>query len=590
MHKYNTPLKLKFFSYSIVATLLSTSCWATTKIDKNYPIPYFMDPYENKLVSESADLIYSVDNSIKMQIKVGNLLFSEKTFIIIIKNNQLLIQWPSHAFITAPVISFVSIVGGELQKIQSKNPNLTQIAIANPEKRFLNLAIRQTPFRICISEESPQGYQRLCSGFKVLKKQKTLEIFNKEEKNYSQVLIDNQIKEPQGKISIPNNKKIKFFSSLESGLSYEFSTDVEKQNFRSIYLEEDGRISVEVWPSKDSSMSSNNNETEVQTLKTEANEDFLFIHGQMGGSFQIQFNKSKIPLKNERLFLSQKNPKSTYSSNIKLLSWKPKEITFPKSDNIELEDNNQEFTWHFSSPNSADTNRDSINYLYKGDTYKAYYILERNYPSDLTARGSGIISSQGAAPLAELTISHWFESIFGSTNYWLSRQRWGAQLQYFQALSALPVDGTTTINLSSFVAKFKYRMPPGIWSKDEAYGPLLSYQNLTYGGISASLLGVGIFWGRMMPDLFESLIGKLPFLNYPKWVDLEVISYTSSMTSNITLAQNIEINFHGQVHWKKNFFGEAGFGYKSYNFYDSVQKKTAMLDTFYGLAGLGLRF
>lgn len=577
----------------------NTVCLAKKKSNNEYPIPLYTDPYENQMIKETVDLIYDINNSEKPYIKVGDFYFDEQTFNFSLQKNILTISWPENVFVS-PKITFNSVVGSLLFERERKTDSFKSAdgkmfaEIKNVEKQFLNLAARITPFRICLSEESRQGYQRLCSGLFVFKKNKSFELLKKEEKNYSQVIINDESKNLSGETSIAPEQKVKFYSSLNNGFSYEFSTINTKYNIRSIYLSDDQKIYIQILndPTRETTNIKSVSTSHLPTTKefiSKPNESFLFLNGQTGGSFKVQFIKDRVPPEHHRIFLSHRTPQSTYSKKIKLLSWKPQEVSFPKSDDIDL-DNNNEFVWHFASPEKFKKNRYTLNYLYKNEPYKSYFEIDREPSSEVTLRGSGVLSSQGAAPMAELTVSHWFEDLLGMTNYWISRQRWGVQLQYFQALSPITTDESNIVNLASLVGRLKYRLPPGIWGKDEAYGPILTYQNVSYGGSTAAMLGAGIFWGRMMPDLFEYLIGSLPFLNYPKWVDLELISYMTPLNNQTTLYQNLEVNFHGQVHWTKSFFGEAGFGYKSYHFYDGTNKKTAKLDTFYGLVGLGLRF
>jgi len=83
-------------------------------------------------------------------------------------------------------------------------------------------------------------------------------------------------------------------------------------------------------------------------------------------------------------------------------------------------------------------------------------------------------------------------------------------------------------------------------------------------------------------------------MRYPKWVDMEFIYYGASLDSSKQLNFNFALNFHGQVLWKKNFFGEAGFGLKRYAFVDKINPYQAdlgyQLNVLYGTVGLGIKF
>ncbi len=93
-----------------------------------------------------------------------------------------------------------------------------------------------------------------------------------------------------------------------------------------------------------------------------------------------------------------------------------------------------------------------------------------------------------------------------------------------------------------------------------------------------------------MPLVFDRILNYLPFMNYPKWVDAEVIYYAVPLSSDVLLSSSFSTNFHGQVLWRKNFFGEAGFGLKRYAFSNPSINRKAELNSFYGTIGLGLKF
>lgn len=198
--------------------------------------------------------------------------------------------------------------------------------------------------------------------------------------------------------------------------------------------------------------------------------------------------------------------------------------------------------------------------------------------------GSFIFMGEGA-------YNHWFEDIFGWTNYWLSRQRWGVSAKYFQSFNQLKVSAAgDTAPLTVLTVDLKYRFTPGLWGRDESVGAMLSYQDVGFGAAKAPMLGVGGFWARSMPKVFDDFFNLLPFMRYPKWVDMEFIYYASSMSSSVTLNAPMSLNFHGKVLWTERIFGEAGFGLKRYGFADSAANQKAELNSFYGTVGLGVNF
>ncbi|MNT26545.1 hypothetical protein D3C72_1621240 [compost metagenome] len=178
-------------------------------------------------------------------------------------------------------------------------------------------------------------------------------------------------------------------------------------------------------------------------------------------------------------------------------------------------------------------------------------------------------------------------------NYWLSKQRWGVSAKYFTGLTDLPAeseDGTTSdVELSSLQVDLRYRFTPGLWERDETVGAILGYEDLNVGGSKVPKLGAGLFWARSMPKSLDRLLNKISFLNHPKFVDMEFVKYFSSLDSDIELGADFFVNFHGKVLWTSQFFGEAGFGVKSYA-YTQADNSGAELAAFYATLGLGYNF
>ena len=95
---------------------------------------------------------------------------------------------------------------------------------------------------------------------------------------------------------------------------------------------------------------------------------------------------------------------------------------------------------------------------------------------------------------------------------------------------------------------------------------------------------------RSMPRVFDSLLNCIPFMNYPKWVDMDLVLFPTSMDPQYQLKSNFELNFHGKIKWTPALFGEAGFGIKNYSFKLADNDLDVDFYSFYGTAGLGLSF
>jgi len=292
-------------------------------------------------------------------------------------------------------------------------------------------------------------------------------------------------------------------------------------------------------------------------------------------------------------------PKGTYRDGVALRGRKRPEAVVTSTEHEALPLGEAEFfRWRFQALQPAQMNRSHL-LIQDGDkVYKAYYEMYKGYANELSARSSMVISTQGLILMGEATYNRWFEDLLGWDSYHLTKQRWGLSGRYFQNFTQFKTGDFETRSLQVLNFDLKYRFTPGLWTRDESHGVIVSYQSLDVDvevtDFRAPMAGFGWFWARSMPRVFDEIFNQLPFLNYPKWVDMEFIWYGGNMDSANKLGFNFALNFHGQVLWKDNFFGEAGFGIKRYDFIDKNNPYQAnlgySLNTLYGTVGLGLKF
>jgi hypothetical protein len=215
----------------------------------------------------------------------------------------------------------------------------------------------------------------------------------------------------------------------------------------------------------------------------------------------------------------------------------------------------------------------------------------RGIARDLSLRMIGVLDSSenSMLMLGEISFQQWFESVFGWENPYLAHQRWGIGLKYFQTLSK----PESSDKISSAVFDLKFRLNKGIWGWDPTFGLIFSFQNFSSigndGDITYSMLGIGGFWARSMPKFVDDIFNIIPFLRYPKWVDVEFIYYPIGLDNAYELGPNMNLNFHGKIQWTSFFHGEAGFGMKQY-FADKIGETEYKLGTFYATLGFGLSF
>lgn len=329
----------------------------------------------------------------------------------------------------------------------------------------------------------------------------------------------------------------------------------------------------------------------------------LFFPGIGGGMFRQKLNLQAVPLAEMRPYLATRTPLGTYLKNPVLHGLKAPEVqvmsvegggevkTLQSSAQQSASQRNATlFDWTFVAPEKGNMNRSYLGLSYGKQKTRAYYELYRGYGNELSFRLSGIVSAGQGMIMGETAFNHWFEEIFSSENYWLSKQRWGVSGKYFKSLTPLQFEQATAANLEVLTFDLKFRFTPGLWTREESMGMMASYQSVGFEQLKAQMLGAGWFWARSMPKVFDDILNYIPGMNFPKWVDMEFIYYPGSMDSKIKADVNYALNFHGQVLWKKWLFGEAGFGVKRYAFLDTSLNQQAELNTFYGTVGLGMKF
>jgi len=484
---------------------------------------------------------------------------------------------------------------------------------------FLNLKdipfqdVKQT-FRFCLTANQGRTQSRLCSQkYGIKREANKFEMVRVDASQEARVLVQNEKAPLRGRMKVSVDMPFTFYSELASGESYEFIAQPPKLSLmdfaESIRTDMIRVVGYDVKPfgnyqilnpDKNGKLtmlfgfeSTIDDPREFWAIEIPKKEPVLYFPGVGGGAFKQRFDLADIPQARARIYLSEKTPVGTYTDGKVLHARKvPQAEVTTEQTSVKPKPNSKDlFDWSFQAKNKGEFNRSYLTVNYEGKTYRSYYELYNAYANELSLRFSAIVSSVGTVPVAEMAYNRWFESLFGWENQALSVQRWGLSVKYFKSMSQLSInDGASTVDLAAMNLDLKYRLTPGLWTRDESHGIMLSYQSVTFGTLGAPLVGAGWFWARSMPRILDNVFNIVPFMRYPKWVDMEFIYYASSLKAGVTANSNLSLNFHGQVLWKKNFFGEAGFGMKRYAFQDSALNQKAELNTFYGTVGLGLKF
>ncbi len=471
-------------------------------------------------------------------------------------------------------------------------------------------------FRFCLTQAQGRSQSRLCSQHYVIRGNgKQLTMSKVKTVVPPRVLLQSQSAALKQNVPVPRDMPTAFFAELASGETYEFIATPNKLNLMDLSdTKKPDQIRVVAWGTLPTAPTTVLNPDEYSSVTKALGfestigdmrkfweaiissvDPKLYLPGQGGGLFTQRFDLSEIPRANARPYLDIHTPTGTYVDGVKLFGKRIPDVNITSFENsIEVNEKDPNyFLWRFKATNRGELNRSYLNMEYKGKVYKAFYELYKGYPQEISLRLSGLLQPSGESVfLGELAYNQWFENFMGWTNYWVGRQRWGISAKYFKSLTKLTVSTTTGSQADLAVANvdLKYRFEPGLWSRDETLGAMLDYQSISFDQINTSMLGVGGFWGRSMPKIFDDIFNLMQMMRYPKWVDMELIYYPISLSSQTTLQTNFSLNFHGKVLWTKNWFGEAGFGLKRYAIVDNQLQQRATLNTFYGTIGMGLSF
>ncbi|MBX3033317.1 MAG: hypothetical protein KF865_05270 [Bdellovibrionaceae bacterium] len=489
----------------------------------------------------------------------------------------------------------------------------TQMLLENLPASHTAFWRRFEVFRFCFTQTEGAGQSRLCSSRYVIQGEKQNVRLQKVPSAVApRVVVMNRAAPLSGVVAVPPDQKGQFYADLAGGESYEFQSfppsldlmdmsDTVRPGLlrvsgfgvrpldRHILLNPDRYSAWVVMLGFEPTIGDRRKFWAAPVPLRDAK---LFFPGEGGGVFRQRFELSEIPRAAARPHLDSQTTKGTYIDGVVLRGRKLPDSAVT-SDEYAIKTNSSDptlFYWKFRATEPGQLNKSYLSVNYQGKTYRSFFEVHRAYANELSARLSGFVASGRPLFVGEVSYNHWFENWFGWDQYWVTTQRWGVSARYFKTMTQLPVGGVEKADLSVTTADLKYRLTPGLWTRDETLVLMLAYQDVNFGALKAPMTGVGLMWARSMPRSIDDMFNLLPFMDYPKWVDVEFIYFVNSMDKNIRLNRSMALNFHGQVLWKKNYFGEAGFGYKRYGFQNILLSKEARLDTFYATVGVGVKF
>lgn len=550
----------------------------------------FFETEGRTVTVHAPQLIYDLKKSKGQQIDFGNgLVFNDDSLSARIENDKLEFKWDA-TLISNGELTVINELGKEIWKRQISSVGSWSFdKLRTPEAPQWNNGDK---FKFCLRSEKKRGHVSLCTAAYAIEIQDSAILLGRSRSDTDpRVIIQNDESSLKGSYTAAPNMPVQFLVTLKSGASYDFvSTPVQPvlkdlvQDDNKLILkgelpaplQSDARIiKGETYSSAallfgfEKTIGEKPDLWEV-TLSQKNSQ--LYIPGSAGGFFQYQLEIKDVPSASDRVYLPENLPHSTYLAK----------------DSFLLRNSQGEtFAWQFEAPH-----KNSMNKI----TYQNSYLdIYRGSPREASLRFTGVSpSDSNLIVLGEAHFAWWFNDLFGWQNEYLSRQRWGVSLNYMSSLmdfNAIDNQNTTEkLGLSALQADLRYRFTPGISGRDATWGLIMAYESVTLASDNIPKLGIGTFWSRSMPSSVDKWISKLPFMDAPKWVNFEVLTFPVSMDSDVNLKQEYSLNFHGKVQWSPNIFGEAGFGLRNYHYEFESTGYGAKVSTLYGNIGLGIQF
>ncbi|MCM2350194.1 MAG: hypothetical protein NDI69_09235 [Bacteriovoracaceae bacterium] len=584
---------LLFTSFALLCTLgwaenLVSSAIASEAI--KYPV--YFDTQDKELKISSPRLIWNLESSRGESLDLGNgIIYENDSLRANIENNELHIHW------NALLIPY-----GELTIINELGKEIWTKSIPSGGHWLLtNIKGQDAPpwkngekFHFCLRTQNEQHYTRLCSQhYAVLIDDSGTHLARAKSESQARIIFQNEEKKLKGSEEVSIESPVQFLATLNTNATYEFVSAPIEPLIKDMVQTNEGQVAligslpaplapeVAVLPGENYGKLTRALGFEKTIAEKEdlwqhtlsAKDPLISFPGKSGGVFHYQLTIKDPPTEKDRLFIFQKNL-GTYSR-------------YDQTAFIDHEKN--EKSWPFETPNKFALNKVTM------ESHRSYLEVYRGNAGEASLRLTGVDTTNGSfALLGEGHISWWFNDLFGWQNNYLSKQRWGVSAKLFSSLMDFPVsttgDNKEDISLSVMQMDLRYRIKQGLSERDETVGLIAAYETVTMGSDTVPKLGAGLFWARSMPRSIDYWLNKISFLNYPKWIDMEFISYLSSPDSDVTLSNDLVLNFRGKIFWTPRFFGEAGFGVKNYHYERTSNDSGAELTTIYGTLGLGVNF
>jgi hypothetical protein len=186
-------------------------------------------------------------------------------------------------------------------------------------------------------------------------------------------------------------------------------------------------------------------------------------------------------------------------------------------------------------------------------------------------------------PNGEIAILGFHENFFTDQYDHFFTHRIGWRFRTFNSLKNF--DPLYDLKLTQ--GEVRFLLNPAVWNIQETFGILGAAYQFEYVNTPVTAPGIGFFWGRSMPNIFDQLLRWIPWFKFPKYTDLD---FTFIPPHHPKADANFVMNFHGKMFFPNNVFFEGGISYYQFSTYNENQRRTTTLQAFVGTVGLGYMF
>lgn len=511
------------------------------------------------------------------EIEVGNYKIKSDSFKASIVDGAVHLQWDK-----------VLVEGGQLSVFDKLGNTVLSQSVSGGEMVVAkDIASKWGDYqrlRFCVKSSEGREFSSLCSAwYGVGIKDNNLNIKELKGESSAQLIVQNEERAKKSFVELAPQDVAQFFVRLKNEITYEFVAQVPEIDVLDLVNVSEGSAYQAVFvggiplstqkeqvanPLYSRRLSPNAKLWSVVFPESRGSMNF---QGEDGGIFTYDYVVLNPPKESERIYISEKFSLGTYN----------------KKDKVSYTSQTGGGLWEFQSPEYA---WGRIEGDIGSSGHKSYLDIYRGNPGEVGLRAAALMTTQGdQAIVGEGYAGYWFNSFFGSENYYFSRQRWGLGLSYLSSLTTLSTETADDIKYSNLSALLKYKAKPGIAYHDSSWGLQLGYTQSVVGDFDVSLLGAGLFWSSQLPKTFEELLEKLAFFRKPKWIGIEGLYHFSSLDSEVKLDGSFVLSGYLRTFINDKAYWELSGGYRD-NSFSRENGAAIKLNTLIGSFGLGMSF